>query len=207
MSTNEKKNPVLIDVPMPIETPRLYLRNVLPGDGKAMFEAKAESFDHLRKWMPWAKELGTEEGYEIVARENHAEFILRKDIMIVGFEKKSDGTPGRFVTATGLHRMDWDRGYFEIGYYVRSSAQNKGYATESTNALIRYAFNALSASKIGICHAEGNEESRRVIEKLGFVKEGVFKDSAHLPDGTITNHHWYARFDDKNLPKLDVRWG
>lgn len=203
MNTTTKKNPVLIDVPMPIETPRLILRNILPGDGGAAFEAKRESFEDLKKWMPWAKELGTEEDSEIVARENHAEFILRKDIMIVGFEKAT----GQFVIGTGLHRMDWDAGYFEIGYWVRSSAHGKGYATESTNALLRYAFNALSAKKVGICHAGGNDASRKVIEKLGFVPRGVMEDDEALPTGARTSRHWYARYDLNGLPELKVTWG
>jgi RimJ/RimL family protein N-acetyltransferase len=203
MSTeNENKNHILIDIPMPIETPRLILRNVLPGDGKAMFEAKAESFREVNKRMAWAKELGTEEDYEIVARENHAEFILRRDIMIVGFEKASR----KFVIGTGLHRMDWARGYFEIGYWVRTSETGKGYAAESTNALIRYAFNALGAKKIGICHVDGNEASRRVIEKLGFVKKGYIADNDRLNDGTRVGQHWYARYDTNGLPELTVKW-
>jgi RimJ/RimL family protein N-acetyltransferase len=202
MSTDSKKNPILIDIPMPIETPRLILRNVLPGDGKAMFEAKVESFKELNKWMAWAKELGTEEGYEIVARQNHAEFILRKDIMIVGFEKAR----GKFIVGTGLHRMNWDTGYFEIGYYVRTSEAGKGYASESTNALIRYAFNALGAKKIGICHVDGNTASARVIEKLDFTKTGYIADDDVLNDGTRVGRHWYARYDDKNLPELKVTW-
>lgn len=202
MNTNEKKNPILIDIPMPIETPRLILRNVFPGDGKAMFEAKAESFKELNRWMPWAKELGTEEASEIVVRENHAKFILREDIMIAGFEK----TSGKFIIGTGLHRMDWERGIFEIGYYVRTSETGKGYASESTNALIRYAFNALAATKITICHVDGNIGSQRVIEKLGFEKTGYIADDGLLNDGTAVGRHWYARYDDKNLPELKVTW-
>jgi len=197
------KNPILIDIPMPIETPRLILRNVMPGDGVHTFEAKKESFAELNAWLPWAKELGTAEDSEIGVRKAHAEFILRQDIMIVGLEKKT----GRFVLGTGLHRMDWERGYFEIGYWVRSSEAGKGYATESTNALIRYAFNALGAKKIGICHADGNIASQRVIEKLGFIKTGHIEDDMSLNDGTRAARHWYARYDDRNLPDLDVRWG
>ncbi|PZO88542.1 MAG: N-acetyltransferase [Micavibrio aeruginosavorus] len=205
MSTNvtTKKNPIMIDVPMPIETPRLILRNVMPGDGKATFEAKQESYEDLKKWMPWAKELGTEEDLEVVARKNYAEFILREDIMILGFEKAT----GKFVIGTGLHRMDWDAGYFEIGYWVRSSAHGQGYATESTNALLRYAFNALGAQKVGICHAGGNDASRRVIEKLGFIPRGVIEDNNILPTGERTSRHWFARYDLGGLPELKVKWG
>lgn len=199
----QKKNPVLIDVPMPIETPRLLLRNPVPGDGKAMFEAKEESFDELQKWMPWAKELGTVENSELVARKSFSQFILREDLMMLAFEKET----GKKVASTGLHRMDWDRGYFEIDYWVRSTETGKGYATEITNALIRYAFGALGAKKVSITHAGGNEGSRRVIEKLDFELMGIIKDGIVLPSGTMADHHWYARHDTEGLPELEVSWG
>lgn len=195
-------NPVLIDIPMPIETPRLIIRNVLPGDGAAIYAAKSDSFDELKKWMPWAKELGTAEDAEIVARDLHAKFITREDLMMLGFSRED----GRMVVSSGLHRMDWDLRIFEIGYWVRTPDTGKGYAAEAANALIRYAFNALSASKVTIAHAGANHASRRVIEKLGFEHEGIFRNDKRLPDGTVTDHYWYARFDTKGLPQLDIRW-
>lgn len=199
----ETKNPILIDVPMPIRTDRLILRPLRVGDGEALFESKKESFEELKKWMPWAKELGTVEQSEITTRESVADFILRKDLRLVG----EDATTGKIIVSTGLHRMNWDLRIFEIGYYVRTSETRKGYATEAANALIRYAFGALGASKVRIVHAGGNDASARVIEKLGFVKEGVLRRDTQLPDGTVTDDHWYARFDDKNLPPLKIEWG
>ncbi len=203
MVNTQTKNSILIDIPMPIRTPRLMLRPVQPGDGVHMFAAKQESFAELRKWMPWAKELGTAEDSEITAREAYAKFIRREDIMIAGFEQDS----GQFVIGTGLHRFNWDLRIFEIGYYVRTSATGKGYASEASNALTRYAFSALSASKVTIGHAAENHASARVIEKLGFEKEAVLRKDAILPDGTVTDHHWYARFNTDGLPDLDVTWG
>lgn len=202
MTKGTKTNPVLIDIPMPIVTPRLTIRPSQAGDGAAMFKNKADSFKELHKWMPWAKELGTQEQSEATAREAAANFINRTDMMLLGF--LNDG--GGLAVSTGLHRMDWDLRIFEIGYYVTTPHTGKGLATESTNALIRYAFNALAATKVKICHSAGNDASARVIEKLGFEKEGVFKRDARLNDGTLTDHHWYARFDDNNLPALKVTW-
>jgi RimJ/RimL family protein N-acetyltransferase len=202
MKHDIKTNPILIDIPMPIVTPRLTIRPPQAGDGAAMFENKKASFKELNKWMPWAKELGTAEQSETTAREAAANFINRSDMMLLGFLNDD----GALAVSTGLHRMDWDLRIFEIGYYVATPHAGKGLATESTNALIRYAFNALSATKVRICHSAGNHASARVIEKLGFEKEGVFKRDARLNDGTVTDHHWYARFNDKNLPELNVRW-
>lgn len=193
---------LLIDMPFPIETPRLILRPAQAGDGAAMFAAKEKSIAELKRWMPWAKEIGTAEDSEKTARAAYAKFLTREDVMILGFSKEN----GEMIVSTGLHRMDWNLRIFEIGYWVSTPHTGKGYASESTNALIRYAFNTLSASKVTICHATGNDASARVIEKLGFEKEGVFRRDDVLPDGTVTDKHWYARFDTNGLPQLNMKW-
>ncbi len=60
MTDTTIRHPILTDIPMPIHTPRLLIRNVLPGDGDAIYEAKKDSWDELTKWMPWTKEgIGT----------------------------------------------------------------------------------------------------------------------------------------------------
>lgn len=197
------KEPILIDIPMPIRTPRLMIRNVLPGDGAAMHEIKKESFDDLCKWMPWTKlGVGTVDDAEKVIRGNHAKYILREDMMMAAFTHD-----GRLIAMCGLHRFDWEFRSFEIGYYVRSSDHNKGYATELANALTRFAFGALEARRVIICAATGNAASRRVIEKLGYELESLVKADALLPDGTVTGHANYVRYDTNGLPNENVTWG
>ena len=203
MSTTKKENTVLIDVPMPIETPRLVIRPVMPNDGAVMSEAATETLDDLKKWMIWVNEGTDPDHMETVARKGYAKFILREDIFLTGIEKAT----GRHVLWTGLHRFDWTTRRFNIGYWVSKSAQGKGYATEAANALTRYAFNALAARHVVIEHAQGNEASRHIIDKLGFVKEGVLGGDIALPDGTFAARHVYARTDDKGLPPLAVKWG
>ncbi len=203
MTEDKDTDPLLIDVPMPIVTPRLILRPPQAGDGALVHEAKLETWEQLNKWMVWAKEKPALEEDEALCRKAQAQFILREDMMLFGFCRET----GRFITGTGLHRFDWKTRVFEIGYWVRRSAQGKGYASESTNALIRYAFGALNANKVKICHDANNDESRRVIEKLGLEKEGVFKNESQLNDGALYDRHWYGRLNAEGLPPLDVSWG
>ena len=200
---NDQNKNILIDVPMPIVTPRLILRPLQAGDGAAITEAKAETWEDLRRWMAWTDGGQNADMDEVYARTCAAKFILREDIVIVGLEKDT----GRPVIWTGLHRPDWQTRQFMIGYWVRKSAHGRGYATEAANALLRYAFNALAARRVEIFHAAGNDASRRVIEKLGFVKEGVRVAAHRIPGDFIVDEHMYARFDTNGLPPLDVKWG
>ena len=195
--------PILIDLPMPITTPRLCLRPVREGDGPALYEAKEETWDALRKWMPWTRKRDTAEETEMRAREHYAKFIRRENIQLLGETRENN----KLVLCAGLHRFNWHERLFEIGYWVRQNAQGNGYATEATNALLRYAFNKLKANRVSIEHVEGNDASRAVIRKLGFTHEGVLQNGAVLGDDTVTDMHVYGRTNLDNLPDLTVQWG
>lgn len=197
------KHPILIDVPMPIETDRLIIREPRFGDGAAIHEAKEESFELINKWMNWAKRRSTVEEDEIVARESHIRFLQKTDLTLYAFDKYT----GRFLGGTGLHRFDWEMRIIEIGYWYRISATGKGYATEGTKALVRYAFDVLDAKKVTIVHSKGNDASKRVIEKSGFEFEYTVHGEDILPDGSVTDKHWYALYNADHLRDFNVQWG
>lgn len=56
---------------------------------------------------------------------------------------------------------------FEIGWTLRSEYWGRGYATESANACVRYAFTELRRSHIISLIAPDNMRSLRVAERLG----------------------------------------
>jgi ribosomal-protein-serine acetyltransferase len=197
-------NPVLIDVPMPIRTPRLLIRPKQIGDGPSTYAAVAESWDELHKWMRWAenRDTFTAESMEIRNRHVMASFILRESIELIGLEAAT----GEAVIWCGLHDIDWQGRQCDTGYWVRKSAQGRGLATEAGNALVRYAFGALGMRRIGLTHSLGNEASRRIAEKLGFSFEGIQRGANILPGGKSADRCCYARFDVAGLPDLDVEW-
>lgn len=198
-------DPVLVKVPMPLRTPSLLLRPWQAGDGTATAEAIGETWDELHTWMEWAQrpEHNTPENQEIHFRRSMAKFILREELNLLGLERVT-GLP---VIWCGFHNFEWALGHCEIGYWVRKSAQGRGFATEATNALLRYGFGALGMHRVGISHAGGNQKSKRVIEKLGFSLEGIQRRAVILPSGQVADRHLYARLDLDDLPGLKVSWG
>jgi len=197
-------NPVLIDLPMPIRTPRLLIRPKQVGDGAITAAAVAETWDDLHKWMRWAEKMDkfTAEAMEIRNRQVMASFILREGIELIGVETAT----GTAVIWCGLHDIDWQGRQCDTGFWVRKCAQGRGFATEAANALVRYALGALSMRRVGLTHSEGNEASRRVAEKLGFSLEGIQKAANVLPGGKYADRYCYARFDVTGMPDLKVRW-
>ena len=197
--------PILIDLPLPILTPRLLIRDPRPGDGASLLSARLESDGELRPWMPFARgEKPTLEDCEANCRQAHAQFVLREDLRLSAFDRAT----GEFVVSSGLHRFDLEKGIFEIGYWVRSSRAGQGYVTETVNALTRYAFDRLGARRVSIvCNVE-NRKSRAVPERLGFRAEATLANVDRHSDGSIAcrDEVIYARFDTAGLPALDVSW-
>jgi len=189
---------------MPIRTPRLLIRPKQAGDGTIASSAIAETWDDLHMWMRWAEHpvAFTRDMLEIRNRQVMASFILRESIELIGFEVVS-GIP---VVWCGFHDLDWQGCQCDTGYWVRKTAQGKGFATETANALVRYAFGALGMRRVGLTHSAGNEASRRIAERLGFSFEGVQKGANILPGGKNADRLCYARLDLADLPDLDVRW-
>lgn len=196
---------VLIDVPMPILTPRLTIRPKQLGDGAVTSAAVTETWEELNRWMRWAenREAFTTELMEIRNRQVMASFLLRETIELIGIER---GT-GKALVWCGFHDIDWKARQCDTGYWVRKSAQRQGIATETTNAMLRYAFGTLGMRRVGLTHSSGNEPSRRIAERLGFSFEGIQRRANMLPDGTSADKYCYARFDVAGLPDLEVSWG
>lgn len=196
--------PVLIEVPMPIRTPRLLIRPKQIGDGAFTSVAVHETWNELHTWMRWAENPDhfTAQSMEIRNRQVMARFILREAIELIGVEAHT----GTVVLWCGLHDIDWEGRICDTGYWVRKSAQGKGIATEAANALVRYAFGALGMRRVGLTHSAGNEASRRIAEKLGFSFEGVQRGANILPGGKHADRSCYARFNVIGLPDLEVHW-
>lgn len=65
---------------------------------------------------------------------------------------------------------------FEIGYWIETDFTRHGLATEMVHALTRFAFESFNAVRVQIMTQVGNEASRRVAEKCGFILEATLKN-------------------------------
>lgn len=62
-----------------------------------------------------------------------------------------------------------------IGYDLLPAYWNKGYITEALGAIIDYGFRHLGVNRIEAEVMPGNGASERVLEKLGFTREGLLR--------------------------------
>jgi len=194
-------NPILIDLPMPLWTPRLCMKPREVGEGAVINRAVCASLEHLKPWMPWAQKAPTVEESEEHCRRSVAKFILREDLTLSIYTR--DGK--EFVGSTGLHRANWEVPSFHIGYWVVAAFEGRGFITEAVNALTRYAFGVLRARRVEIrCDVE-NVRSLAVMKRLGFVQEGVLRNEGVM-GSAVRDTIVTARCDAEGLPALEVGW-
>ena len=83
-----------------------------------------------------------------------------------------EGPDGTLLGGLALHHFDPMRDTLEVGYWLLREARGRSVATRSVQAAIDHAF------EHGIWRMEahvrlGNATSERVLERLGFEREGV----------------------------------
>jgi RimJ/RimL family protein N-acetyltransferase len=141
---------------------------------------------------------------DAVGRESRIVYsrVLRESIELIGIETQTSDA----VLWSGFHDIDWQALQWDTGFWVRKSAQGRGIATETANAMVRYAFGALRMQRVGLTHSRGNEPSRRIAERLGFALQGIQPRANLLPGGKPVDKYWYARFNVTGLPELEVTW-
>jgi RimJ/RimL family protein N-acetyltransferase len=171
--------------------------------GQCSMLAKVETKDTLSKVFAWAsRDFTLESDCQYVLRTQQ-DYETGKDLSLVGFDRET----GKPVIFTGLHDSDDRPGTFQIGFWKRHGAQGARLATESTNALIRYAFNELGARKIVMCHSEFNHTSPKIFADLGFEFEEKREKSLVMAGGKVVDAYWYAMTSPDGLKPMDVRWG
>jgi len=84
-----------------------------------------------------------------------------------------------------LHPHDWVIGYFEIGYWIRASAEGSGYVTEAVRLLTDYALDSAKANRLEIRCDELNVRSAAVLKRLEYVLEGRLRNEMTNADGRL----------------------
>ncbi len=174
-------NPILLDFPDSFDTDRLTIRAPHYGDASDIVEAVNESLDDLRPWMTWATQPTTREFQEERIRRAMAQWITRENLVLHVYLK---GT-STFVIGAGLHRMDWESGGFEIGYWIRSQFSGLGYVTEAVNGITAFAFKHLKANRVVIRCDARNIRSAAVAQRSGFLLEGILRHDSLDVEGNL----------------------
>jgi RimJ/RimL family protein N-acetyltransferase len=154
-----------------LETERLLLREHVFEDWRAMEEYTPRE-DFWRYLQVGRLEPGSARKY-LHKLLLHSEQLPRLEYNLAVLEK-ADGT---LVGSVRLGEIDHDNANALLGFALSPDHWGRGYATEGVERLVRFGFEDLELHRIhAICDVE-NHASYRVMEKLGFRREGLLREN------------------------------
>lgn len=134
----------------------------------------------------WKPHESMEESREIL---HH--FIEEREVWAI-CEKQSR----KVIGSIGLHHDSKRRRNFNqcrmMGYVLSKAYWGQGLMTEAAKEVLRYAFEDLKLEMVTISHFSYNQRSARVIEKLGFHREGVLRKAFLRYDGSLLDDVGYS---------------
>jgi len=167
-----------------LNTSRLRLRPFNDSDADDLFALHSNAFV-LRYWdaPPWTDP-------------------LRADVFIAACRQmEEEGTgarlavdrayDGAFIGWCGLTRWNPDYRSASMGYCFDDEVWGHGYATEAARALLQWAFNTLDLNRVQAETDTRNAASARVLEKLGFVREGTLREDC-VVSGEVSDSWVYG---------------
>lgn len=171
-----------------IETARLRLRCLAPGDTAMLGRAIAESLEHLRPWLTWTahEPLSFAERLTWV-RTQRGHFDLGSDYCFGVFPKDEHALWG-----VGILRLSGSVDEREVGYWVHANELRKGLASELVAAMVRVSFELEDLDALEIRTFPHNLASARVAERLGFSGPTLDMLAYPMPDGDKRDLHVYT---------------
>ncbi|MFF7249757.1 GNAT family N-acetyltransferase [Embleya sp. NPDC008237] len=152
-----------------LHTARLRLRPFTEADADHLFALHGSTYV-MRYWdsPPWNERARAERFIKMCRTMADDGTGAR-----VAIDRASDGA---FVGWCGL--TAWDENYrsASLGYCLRDAMWGNGFATEAAHALLEWAFDTLDLNRVQAETDTRNAASARVLEKIGFVREGTLRE-------------------------------
>lgn len=168
---------------LPARTPKCVVRTFRPEDAASIARNgnNRTIWRNLRDRFPHPYTEDDAVGY--------IKFILAKN----PYHSLAIEVEGQAVGGLSLRvGQDIERLSAEIGYWIGEPYWGRGIMTDAVDLLTDYAFGALSLERVFAVPFATNLPSCRVLEKVGYVREGLMRRSA-IKDGQILDQYLYAK--------------
>lgn len=153
-------------MPLPIETPRFFIRPFTLDDVEAMHVLYSDP--EVLRFIPAPVSEDMEMSQKRVQRLMDYQKQYGFSFWAV-VEKNS----GLVIGDCGLMPMEGKGPDIEIGYHFRRDRWGMGCATEAAAACLNYGFEELKLPRIVAVTFPENMASRRVLTKIGMREEGI----------------------------------
>jgi [ribosomal protein S5]-alanine N-acetyltransferase len=159
--------------PPTLETERLILRPVTPDDATAVFIYASNP--NVTRYTLFETHQTEQDSRWFVIDYVRSRYACKEPDPFAIVIK--DDPVGLMVGALGAHWVSQPNGTMELGYSIGEPHWGRGYVTEAATALIRLVFSEYAVERVQARVILGNEASERVLEKLGFTREGVLRSA------------------------------
>ena len=177
-------------------TSRLRLRPVSEEDAGFLFDLHRDE-EVLRYWdsPPWRDRARADAFVERSHQMREEGTGVR-----LAVERNSDGAT---VGWCSVSRWNADFRSASLGYCYARAAWGRGYATEAASALVGWAFEELVLNRVQAETDTRNVASARVLEKLGFVREGTLREDC-IVNGEVSDSWVYGLLRREWRPASDA---
>jgi len=172
-------------LPQPeLSSPRLRLREVRGDDAPALFSIHSDP-QVMRYWSfpAWTTPIQAEQKVADIQRQRR-----ELDIFIWAI---ADAASDRLIGTSAVFALDFGQGRAEIGYSLHRHWQGRGLAGEALRLILAYLFEQRQLRRIEADVDPRNEPSWRLLEKLGFRREGLLRERWHV-NGEICDTAFYG---------------
>ncbi len=185
-----------------LETERLLVALARPGMQGAMVGfLQRNHADHLARWSPPADPAVFTEGFwreRLVASVE--EFHMDRGVRFVLQERGA--ATGEIIGTCNYTNIV--RGAFHachLGYQIAKACEGRGLMTEALRAANGFMFDAMRLHRIMANYRPENERSARVLQRLGFAREGLARDYLFI-DGAWRDHVLTSLVN----PRFEAAW-
>lgn len=167
-----------------LTTERLTLRKVLHSDAQDVLVFRGDW--EVQKYNgPVFQDV---EAVQSLIEELHTEYTAQMGIAWAVTLKNSDRVLGLF----GYHYWDKYHRRAEIGYDLARAYWGQRIASEALRAIIRFGIDQMNLNRIYAGTIADNHESVRLLERLGFQREGTRRKHSWEDDGTFHDSAMYG---------------
>ena len=174
--------------------PFVGLREATTQDAALLRRWRAEP--SVRRYQP-LHDVSTSQLRADLATQRHADLSRGRGERFLWIVE-ADQEPAGWIT---LVVANWEHGLSEVGYALSSSFQGAGLMTQALTLLLPELFLRSPIERIEARCAVGNLASQRVLEKVGFVHEGILR-GYFLLHGERVDHHLYGILRPDYIPVL-----
>ena len=166
-----------------------YIRPLVPQDAKDLTNLLIRNKEYWTKFEPKHKGIYyTEYTQQNKILESMRLRSVQLEYFCGIYDLSSNALIGQ-ISLYSIKRLPFSSCF--IGYALDEQFIGKGIMSEAVQSMVQFAFNTLKLNRVEAYVSPNNLPSIRVLEKVGFLQEGLLKQLLYI-NGQWEDHYIYA---------------